>query len=115
MAKPNYTWNAKDYAANSQNQLKWAKELIPKLCLKGNEALLDIGCGDGKITAALARCLPKGKAVGIDSSAQMINLAQSTFSVSENPNLAFKLMDARSLVFKKILIWYSQTLHFTGF
>jgi len=94
-------WNAKDYAVNSQNQLHWAKELIPKLSLKGNESLLDVGCGDGKITADLARCLPNGKVIGIDSSEQMINLAQSTFPTSKNPNLAFKLMDARYVSFQE--------------
>ncbi len=61
-----YAWDAKDYAKNSQNQLQWAKELIPKLKLQENEVLLDLGCGDGKISAELAKCLPKGRAVGID-------------------------------------------------
>ena len=63
-----YDWDAKDYAKNSQNQFQWAQELIPKLKLVGNEALLDIGCGDGKITAEISKCLPEGRAVGIDSS-----------------------------------------------
>jgi trans-aconitate 2-methyltransferase len=39
----NYVWNAEDYAKHSSSQCKWAKELIPKLRLSGNEALLDIG------------------------------------------------------------------------
>ncbi len=64
MEAKSYAWDAKDYAKNSQNQYQWTKELIPKLKLKGNEALLDIGCGDGKITAELATCLPKGIVVG---------------------------------------------------
>lgn len=83
-------WDAKDYAKNSQNQFRWAKELIPKLKLKGNEALLDIGCGDGKITVELAKCLPYGRAVGIDSSAGMINLAQNAFPQKDYPNVASK-------------------------
>jgi ubiquinone/menaquinone biosynthesis C-methylase UbiE len=41
--------------------------------------LLDIGCGDGKITAEIAKYLPKGRAVGVDNSNQMIKLAKSTF------------------------------------
>ena len=57
----NYAWDAKDYAKNSQNQFQWAKELIPKLKLQGNEALLDIGCGDGKITAELANAFQTAK------------------------------------------------------
>ena len=100
MANSPYNWNAQDYAKNSANQFQWAKELIPKLKLKGNEALLDIGCGDGKITAELARCLPEGRAVGVDSSEKMINLAQTTFPPKDHPNLSFQVMDARKLTFK---------------
>lgn len=86
----NYAWDAKDYAKNSQNQFQWAKELIQKLKLQGNEALLDIGCGDGKITAELAKCLPNGRAVGIDSSAQMIKLARQIFPRKITLTLIFK-------------------------
>jgi trans-aconitate methyltransferase len=98
-ANKNYAWDAKDYAKNSQNQYQWAQELIPKLKLQGNEHILDIGCGDGKITAQLTQFVPRGCIVGIDSSAQMINLAQTNFSETQNPNLSFRLMDARSLSF----------------
>jgi trans-aconitate 2-methyltransferase len=114
MAKQeNYTWDAKDYAKNSQNQYQWAKELIPKLKLRGNEALLDIGCGDGKITAELAKCLSQGRVIGIDSSAQMINLALSTFSKKDYPNLSFQVMDARKLIFQAEfdLIFSNAALH----
>jgi trans-aconitate 2-methyltransferase len=109
----NYAWDAKDYAKNSQNQFQWAKELIPKLKLQENEALLDIGCGDGKITAELAKCLPHGKVVGIDSSTQMIKLAQTNFPKRDYPNLDFQVMDARKLSFHEEfdLIFSNATLH----
>ena len=100
MSSSGYNWNAKDYAKNSQNQFQWAKELIPKLKLHGDEALLDIGCGDGKITAEIARCLPNGRAVGVDSSEKMINLAKTTFPRKDCPNLSFQVMDARKLTFQ---------------
>jgi trans-aconitate 2-methyltransferase len=100
MEAKNYAWDAKDYAKNSQNQYQWAKELIPKLKLKGNEVLLDVGCGDGKITAELAKCIPNGLAVGIDSSAQMIKLSQKTFPNRDYPNLSFQVMDTRKLIFQ---------------
>ena len=99
MGTPGYNWNAQDYAKNSQNQFEWAQELIPKLKLQGNEALLDIGCGDGKITAELARCLPNGRAVGVDSSEKMIDLAKTSFPKKVYPNLSFQVMDARKLTF----------------
>jgi trans-aconitate 2-methyltransferase len=49
---------------------------------------LDIGCGDGEITAELAKCIPNGLVVGIDSSAQMIKLSQNTFPNRDYPNLS---------------------------
>ena len=101
MASSSYNWNAQDYAKNSQNQFQWARELIPKLKLIGNESLLDIGCGDGKITAELAKYLPQGRAVGIDSSKEMIRLAKQAFPNKDYPNLSFKVMDARKLTFKE--------------
>jgi trans-aconitate methyltransferase len=100
MATAGYNWDAKDYAKNSQNQFRWARELIPKLKLQGNEALLDIGCGDGKITAEIATCLPRGRAVGVDSSKEMIRLANENFPSKEHPNLTFQVMDARELTFQ---------------
>jgi trans-aconitate 2-methyltransferase len=113
MANQGYNWNAQDYAKNSANQFQWAKELIPKLKLQGNESLLDIGCGDGKITAALARCLTNGRAVGIDSSKEMIRLAQQNFSGKDYQNLSFQVMDARKLTFQSEfdIVFSNATLH----
>ena len=48
-------WNAEDYARNSECQLKLGEELIGKLFIKGGEFVLDIGCGDGKISAKLSK------------------------------------------------------------
>jgi trans-aconitate methyltransferase len=97
----NYLWNAQDYAKNSTNQYDWAKELIPKLNLKGNENLLDVGCGDGKVTALIATYLPQGKVVGIDSSEEMIALARKNFPQDKHDNLSFLRMDARDLTFRE--------------
>lgn len=34
--------------------------------LQGNESILDVGCGDGKITALLASKVPQGFVIGVD-------------------------------------------------
>jgi trans-aconitate methyltransferase len=94
MTPVNQRWNAADYAENSSAQLAWAQELIAKLDLEGDEALLDIGCGDGKISAQIARALPQGRVHGIDLSADMIQLARTTFNGRSHPNLRFQQMDA---------------------
>lgn len=90
-------WCAADYARNSSAQLKWAEELIAKLALVGDERLVDIGCGDGKITAHLAGRLSRGAVVGIDASPDMIALAAASFPAAQYPNLDFRCMDATAL------------------
>ncbi|MBD6616370.1 methyltransferase domain-containing protein [Komarekiella sp. 'clone 1'] len=94
------TWNAKDYHKNSTNQQSWAQDLIANLKLNKNEIILDIGCGDGKITAFIANLVPNGLVIGIDSSKDMINFAQQNFPPSDFPNLTFQHKDARELDFK---------------
>ncbi len=43
----------------------WA-ELLDRLELKGDERLLDIGCGRGAVLLMAAQRLPRGRAVGVD-------------------------------------------------
>lgn len=95
-----YQWNARDYSKHSGQQQKWARELIAKLDLQGREAILDIGCGDGKVTAEIADRVPEGTVTGIDSSEQMISVARGGFPQQTHPNLSFSRMDARAIDFK---------------
>ncbi|MBW4619279.1 MAG: methyltransferase domain-containing protein [Cyanosarcina radialis HA8281-LM2] len=94
-----YEWQAKDYHKNSAGQHKFAKDLIAKLEFKGNERVLDIGCGDGKITAEIATYVTYGEVLGIDRSPNMIHFARSNFTTDKFPNLAFECQDARNLDF----------------
>jgi len=94
-------WNAEDYAKNSHCQLQLGEELIEKLSLTGNESLLDIGCGDGKISAKLSKILKNGEVVGIDTSENFINFALKKFPSDNFPNLTFYQMDACAVNFSK--------------
>jgi len=94
-------WNAADYAANSLVQQTWARELIAKLNLRGDEHILDVGCGDGKVTAEIARAVPRGSVTGVDASAEMIGFARKTFPAGKISNLKFQIADAREISFKK--------------
>lgn len=100
MPESAFHWDADAYARHSETQLGWARELIGKLSLQGHESVLDIGCGDGKVTAEIARLLPRGEAVGVDSSEDMVRKAGSAFPPEANPRLSFRLMDARALAFE---------------
>lgn len=108
-----YAWDSEDYAKHSSVQYQWAQELINKLHLKGTESVLDIGCGDGKVTALISSHLPEGSITGIDSSENMISLAQKNFPSLNYPNLSFIHMDAAKLNFKNQfdIAFSNATLH----
>ena len=95
-------WNASEYRKNSQNQYRWGIELIKKARIKKGDNVLDIGCGDGKITAVIQKAAGKGKVTGIDSSASMIRLAGQVFPAANNLNPRFIKKDAKSIDFKGI-------------
>ena len=94
-----FRWDAAEYARNSTAQQGWALELIGKLELAGTERVLDIGCGDGKVTDEIARRVPGGRVLGIESSEDMIRVSRHVFPPAVVPNLSFALADARSMSF----------------
>jgi len=108
-----YNWNAKDYQNNSKAQQKWARELLAHLKLRGSEDILDLGCGDGKVTAEIARLVVNGSVVGVDNSTQMIALAKEGYPSSQHPNLTFQVMDASDLAFNGCfdLVFSNAALH----
>jgi len=91
-------WDAADYAANSSAQYQWGSELIAKLELVESERVLDVGCGDGKLTALMAQQVPSGAVTGIDASRQMVALAQQRWGRVRN--IAFVHADAQKLAFR---------------
>jgi trans-aconitate methyltransferase len=67
---------------------------LDKLKLQPGERVLDVGCGDGKITADVARRVPEGSVTGIDRSETMIGLAYRSVHRS---NVEFRVLDAQAL------------------
>lgn len=106
-------WDPEDYAANSSAQFGMARLLMDRLELEGGEEVLDIGCGDGKITVELARRAPRGKVVGIDASREMIAFARTRFPAARYPHLDFVEMDASAITFEEKfdLVFSNAALH----
>jgi trans-aconitate 2-methyltransferase len=88
-------WNAESYRERSSLQQTMAAEVLQALDLTGAERVLDVGCGDGRITFEIAQRVPNGWVVGVDASSNMIELASQKIA----PNLSFEVADARSLPF----------------
>ncbi len=114
MAQADGRWNATDYANNATAQYTWAQSLIGQLDLTGNESVLDIGCGDGRITAEIANVVT-GSVLGIDSSVNMVSLATSRYGKMSD-RLQFRHMDASNIaVHNKVdLVFSNAALHWVS-
>jgi trans-aconitate 2-methyltransferase len=85
-------WDAADYRENSSMQLVLGSDFLARIPLADDAAVLDVGCGDGKVTALVAARVPRGRVVGIDPSPAMVDLARA-----EHPGIEFRVLDVRDL------------------
>ncbi len=104
-----HEFDGKKYEKASAHQKEWGAKLISELSFKGNERVLDLGCGDGVNTALIAELLPDGEVVGIDASKGMIEAAKP----KGKANLCFMLMDIDEIKFKEAFdaIFSNASLH----
>lgn len=74
-SKSHREWNSAAYHRLSAPQVSWGKKVLARLTLRGDELILDAGCGTGRLTAELLETLPKGHVIGIDLSQNMLRSA----------------------------------------
>ena len=72
----------------------WRRRAARETGLRAGGSALDVACGSGKLTAALARLSRGGRVVGLDFSPQMLEVARRA-----HPNLEFIEGDALNLPF----------------
>jgi trans-aconitate 2-methyltransferase len=65
-------WDAATYQRISVPHEEWAEAVLARLPLKGDETVLDAGCGTGRVTRMLIERLPDGRVIGVDGSSAMI-------------------------------------------
>ncbi|UCG47878.1 MAG: methyltransferase domain-containing protein [Phycisphaerales bacterium] len=105
-----YEFDGKRYRDASSHQKRWGGRIISELPLRGDERILDLGCGDGALTAELAERVPDGSVLGIDASEGMIRVAEK----NALPNLRFQLLDINALASlgeEFDLVFSNATLH----
>jgi trans-aconitate 2-methyltransferase len=66
------SWDAGTYDRVSDVQDRWADAVLERLPLRGDETVLDAGCGSGRVTRKLLDRLPCGHVVAVDASEEMV-------------------------------------------
>jgi trans-aconitate 2-methyltransferase len=74
--KQSREWDSSEYHRLSQPQVSWGEKVLSRLKLRGDECVLDAGCGSGRLTAELTEALPRGQVVGVDLSKNMVQAAR---------------------------------------
>jgi trans-aconitate 2-methyltransferase len=86
-------WDGASYRRVNTLQQWLARRALDDVDLAGVTALLDVGCGDGRVTQSLAERIPDGRCVGIDPSPGMIAVAPAS------GNLTFEVGAAETMTF----------------
>ena len=103
-------FDGEKYKQASSQQKAWGKTLISELQLTGYERILDLGCGNGVLTASMAALVPHGSVLGIDASESMIKTAQADHGAA---NLRFELQNIDAIDFEPQfdVVFSNATLH----
>jgi len=69
-------WDADTYHRVSGPQVAMSEAVIDRLELRGDETVLDAGCGSGRVTRLLLDRLPAGRVIAVDADAGMVARAE---------------------------------------
>jgi trans-aconitate methyltransferase len=105
-----FEFDGEKYRQASEQQKAWGRKLIAEFEFKGSEKILDLGCGDGVLTAELAKLVPDGFVLGIDASESMIETAKK---YNAGANVRFELLDINAIDFESEfdMVFSNATLH----
>jgi trans-aconitate 2-methyltransferase len=71
----------------------WGRAVVDRIALRGDERVLDAGCGTGQVTAYLLERLPRGEVVALDGSPSMIERARARLGEDRVTYVTADLLD----------------------
>jgi trans-aconitate 2-methyltransferase len=88
-----HDWDAATYDRLPIPMTGWGLEVLDRLRLRGDETVLDAGCGTGRVTEALRERLPRGHVIALDASPSMIAAALERLGSDRMTYLTHDLVD----------------------
>ena len=90
-------WDADTYHRVADPHVAWGRRVLDRLPLRGDETVLDAGCGTGRLTAELLTRLPRGRVIAADASAEMLRVARANLAPRFGDRVAFVQADLQTL------------------
>lgn len=73
-------WDAHAYDDVSQIQLEWGRRVLARRAWRGDEVVLDAGCGTGQLVPEILGLVPRGSVIAVDKDPRMIQAATQRLS-----------------------------------
>ncbi|MEA2522104.1 MAG: trans-aconitate 2-methyltransferase [Actinomycetota bacterium] len=104
-------WDATTYDRLPIPMTAWGATVVGWLDLRGDERVLDAGCGTGQVTALLLDRLPEGKLIALDGSSSMIAAARERLGEDRVEYLVADLADPLPIVEPVDAVLSTATFH----
>jgi trans-aconitate 2-methyltransferase len=104
-------WDAATYHRLSDHQHAWGRKVLARLSLRGDETVIDAGCGTGRLTSELAPQLPRGRVLAVDLSENM--LREACQNLASSSTCVYICADLAALPFDSVAdgVFSSATFH----
>ncbi len=104
-------WDAGEYDRLADPQEEWARDVVARLALAGDEYVLDAGCGGGRVTRQLLDRLPRGRVLGVDGSEAMVERARD--AIGADPRVELRVADLCALELEQAVdaVFSNATFH----
>lgn len=96
-------WNSEVYQRVSRPQFGWGKKVLDRVHLRGNETVLDAGCGTGRLAGELLERLPRGRLLAVDLSENMLRTARRELEPRFAGHVWFVVADLQRLPFHQLV------------
>lgn len=90
-------WNAASYHRVANPHVDWGEAVLARIPLRGDETVIDAGCGTGRLTERLLERLPNGHVIAMDQSANMLSVAETHLVPRFGEAVSFRQQDLLAL------------------
>jgi trans-aconitate methyltransferase len=95
-------WNSEVYQRLSSPQFGWGKRVLDRVRLRGDETVLDAGCGTGRLTGELLERLRGGRVLAVDLSSNMLQRARQELEPRFTGHLWLVAADLQQLPLREV-------------
>jgi trans-aconitate methyltransferase len=110
---PPREWDAASYHRVAGPQTSWGQRVLGRLHVRGDERVIDAGCGTGRLTGELMARLPRGRLIAIDRSWNMLLTARANLRPDFGNRVAYVQVELPNLPFNgwADLVFSTATFH----